>query len=291
MIATSGRVAVETRGARRLRAVLAADRRELLALLPELRRVRTDDVHRARVLARRMRAILRTYGPAFDPTPARRARRLLKGLARELDPCRESSVREALIREVAGEAGGSVRPMPAALVAMLARERTDARRDARKRLGRADRAAELRAALNGLAVEEASGLEGMLGRLDRQAGRLRRRIVHGRGDEGLHRIRLAVKSLRYSLSPFDDVVPAACHRLHARLREAQERLGEQHDAALAIAWLEGARGPRGLVGRRLMVALRERERASRRAARGAVRRIDPAWRRWRAEAGEVTAAL
>ena len=289
MIATSGRFAVRASGASRLRAVVAADRRELLALLPALGKVRPEDVHRARVLARRMRAVLRAYAPAFGQARARRARRLLKAFARTLDDCRETDVLEALVRDVAAEVNGGSRPIRAELFELLERERLDARRMVVRRFGRPSPARQLHDALAGLEVERGLQVGWMLERLDRSARRVRRRVRRDHGAEGLHRLRLAVKSLRYVLAPLEDVAPVAGRRLHARLRVAQDRLGEQHDLALALSWAEAAPQHR-VVGRPLRRALRERERASRRAAREAAQWIDPAWIRWRIEAGDVTAA-
>ena len=289
MIATSGRFAVRASGASRLRAVLAADRRELLALLPALEEVRPEDVHRARVLARRMRAVLRAYAPAFGQPRARHARRLLKAFARTLDDCREIDVLEALVRDVAAEANGAPRPMQAELFELLDRARLDARRMLAQRFGRPGPTRQLHDALAGLGVDGGVRVGWMLEQLDRSARRVRRRIRRDHGAEGLHRLRLAVKSLRYVLAPFEDVAPVAGRPLHARLRFAQDRLGEQHDLALALSWAEAAPQHR-VVDRTLRRTLRERERASRRAAREAVQRIDPAWSRWRIAAGEVTAA-
>jgi CHAD domain-containing protein len=291
MIATSGRFAIGSNGVRRLGDVLAADRRELLALLPELRRVRPDDIHRARVLARRMRALLRAYSPAFERARARHARRVLKSFARTLDDCREADVREALFLDVAGAGDGPRVPVPDELVERLARARIDAGRTAARRLGRPGLARDLRDALAGLQVDDGLPVGWMLGRLDRRARRLHRRIRHDREGDGLHRLRLAVKSLRYALAPLEDIAPVAGRRLHARLREAQDWLGDQHDVAQALAWAEGDRQAHCTVGRPLRRALRKRERASTRAARSAVRKIGPAWRQWRTAAGDVTAAL
>ena len=289
MIATSGGFAVRASGASRLRAVLAADRRELLALLPALEEVRPEDVHRARVLARRMRAVLRAYAPAFGKARARRARRLLKAFARTLDDCREIDVLEALVRDAAAEANGASRRMRAELFELLERARLDARRMVVQRFGRPGSARQLHDALAGLGVEGGVRVGWMLEQLDRSARRVRRRIRRDHGAEGLHRLRLAVKSLRYVLAPFEGVAPVAGRRLHTRLRVAQDRLGEQHDLAQALSWAEAA-PQRRVVDRPLRRALRERERASRRAAREAVKRLDPAWSRWRIAAGEVTAA-
>lgn len=291
MIATSGRFAVTAGGERRLRAVLAADRRELLALLSELRSVRPDDVHRARVLARRMRATLRAYAPAFDPARARRARRLLKGYARKLDACREAFVRESLVRDLAAGIDGWSRPESETLVASLERARIVATRAAQRQLRRPGPARALRESLDELVPRKCPGLEQMLERLDGRRRRLLRRMPGGRGEVDWHRLRLAVKSLRYSLAPMEDIAPATGRVLHVRLREAQERLGEQHDAAQALEWLEAEGRLRGGGGRSLRRALRKRERTARRDARRALPEIDDAWRRWRAEAGEVTEAL
>lgn len=286
MIATSSRIAVRASGAGRLRAVLAADRRELRTLSSRLRRLGPDDVHRARVLARRMRALLRVYAPAFERTAARQARRTLKVLARALDDCREADVREALFRDIAGDAASGA--LPPGLAARLVRARIDARRKATRRLFGDGLDRQVRQALARLEVDEAFSVGSMLERLDRRGRRLHRRIRRDGGAEALHRLRLAVKSLRYALTPLEDIAPAACLELLARLRDAQQQLGEQHDAALALAWVECAGCLRGARGRQLRCRLQERERASRRAAHTAARRVGPAWRRWRASAQDAT---
>lgn len=291
MIAASGSFASGSGdgGSRRLRAVLAADRDELLAALPALQRLRPRAVHRTRVLARRMRAMLRVYAPAFDRTRARRARRVLKELARALEACREADVREALFGEImaADQAGSSA--MPALLDARLAQCRAEARRAAARWLASAEPGHGLRDALRRLEVVDDLPACWLLERLACRARVLEQRLDRSRGDRGLHRVRLAVKSLRYALAPLEDLAPATGQRLQQRLRVAQQRLGEQHDASLALAWLETEPRTRRALARGIRRRLAAREHVARRAARHAAQRIGPAWHQWHAEARAITA--
>jgi CHAD domain-containing protein len=291
MIAVSGRPAIRDRdgGTRRLRAVLAADRTELVALLPALSRLRPGAVHRARVLARRQRSLLRAYAPAFERTHARSARRALKSLAAVLDGCREVDVRKTLLGELAAGRESSAATSDA-LTAQLARARAEARRTARRRLVRPEFTQALREALDGLAVADGLCVDWMLARVERRGRALERRERDARGTAGLHRLRLAVKSLRYSLAPLEDLAPGLCSRLLERLRDAQDRLGEQHDASLAIRWLESGPSLHQPGSCDLLEALQRRERVSRRLARRAARHVRPAWRDWRDAVRNLTAA-
>ena len=291
MIAATGGFASESGdgGSRRLRAVLASDRAELLASLPALQRLRPRAVHRARVLARRMRAMLRVYARAFDRTRARRARRALRELARSLESCREADVREALFVDLASAHRAGPRAS-AELDARLARGRVEARREAARRLESESAGPALRDALRRLEVLDELPVDWLLARLGRRARVLEQRVDRSRGERGLHRLRLAVKSLRYALAPLVDLAPVAGQRLQQRLRVAQQRLGEQRDASLALAWLETEPRLRRALGRRIRRELAIREHAARRAARHAAKKIGPAWRQWLAEAAVVTAA-
>ncbi|MFO1406896.1 MAG: CHAD domain-containing protein [Steroidobacteraceae bacterium] len=282
MITTSGTTAtrVDAGGTRRLRRAVRALQFELAAVMARLGRARPDDLHRARVLARRLRALVGAYAPYFDPIGARRARAALQRLARAVDACREADVRIALLNGIT-----STRGSPSTgrrFGPWLARERAGLARALAAGLVTNDPRPELRAALDALRVAEDVPVAGLLERLRRERRRLRRLERARGGRRALHRLRLAVKRLRYAIAPLEDLAPDEARWLLARLRAAQVHLGERHDALLAIEWLRThpgvlGRGVAGEITRRLEARARE----SRRDGRAAVAHVGAAWKAWR----------
>lgn len=57
--------------------------------------------------------------------------------------------------------------------------------------------------------------------------------------ETLHRLRVRVKKLRYTLEPMRAAGGKPARRMLRRLERVQERVGQYHDAATAAAWLRG----------------------------------------------------
>jgi CHAD domain-containing protein len=218
-------------------------------------------VHHARIVARRLRVLLRALQGSFKRTEVKRYLRALQSLAHDLDAVREADVTRAALRQ--RMSGCSTRQANQAQTLYLAgvRERTRAVRALRTIMTAPawqDRQADLRQ-LATLAPARV-----LAPRLLRQ---LRRRARHAlretdRGHRQLHKLRLKLKVLRYFLEEFPPRGPNAVRTELKYLRRLQDCLGELHDA-----WRLNRRLRRDLrrfaAARAVRATLRRRQRAHR----------------------------
>src|SRR5512133_1241947 len=79
-----------------LEAAIREQQRRIGAAIPALGSASVDDVHGARVAARRLRSMLKTFGPLLDERRAQRYRAHLRTFARSLGTAREADVRRTL---------------------------------------------------------------------------------------------------------------------------------------------------------------------------------------------------
>lgn len=193
-------------------------------------------VHRARVASRRLREAL----PLVDderPRAARRLRRDLRTLTRALGPVRELDVTLGLVVRLLHDAPELDVALETIRVRLMER-RLRCRKRLLRRVDTTDVAAIL-ARVRALAAGAPAGT--IRAAVDRAA--LRRRIaaraealgraIDGAGalyaPEALHRVRIAVKKLRYSVELGRAARVAGAARAASRLRRAQDLLGEWHD--------------------------------------------------------------
>jgi CHAD domain-containing protein len=270
-----------------LEAAVREQQRRIEAAMAALGSAGEDDVHGARVAARRLRSMLKTFGPLLDESRAQRYRAHLRTFARSLGTAREADVRRALLLDLAADARVTAAERRR-LNLLLDDACLASREQLRRHLAEPDWAALSRAlrrdASGGqlYAVRDAD-----LGDLVRLATRAWRRPVkllrrHPTSTAELHELRLAFKHCRYALEPIADVAPKATARLLRRLRGAQDRIGEHRDTLLAEHWVrenERALG-RPLVGRLVAsVEIREQRLRWQSAARAA--KVLEAWQAWR----------
>lgn len=193
-------------------------------------------VHRARVASRRLREALPVVG-ADRPRAARRLRRDLRSLTRALGPVRELDVTLGLVVRLLHDEPELDVALETIRVRLMER-RLRCRRRLLRRVDAADVAAIL-ARVRALAAGAPAGRSRVA--VDRAA--LRRRIatraaslsraIDGAGalyaPEALHRVRIAVKKLRYSVELGRAARIAGAARAAVRLRRTQDLLGEWHD--------------------------------------------------------------
>jgi CHAD domain-containing protein len=270
-----------------LEAAVREQQRRIAAAISALDGASVDDIHGARVAARRLRSMLKTFGPLFDERRARRYRTDLRSFARSLGAAREADVRRALLLDLAAEAD-----LPAAERRQLAVLLDDACVASREQLRRhlaepgwAKLCAALQrdAAGDRLFAVRNAGM-GELARLAERAWRRPVKLLR-RGPTStaeLHELRLAFKHCRYALEPIADLAPKATTRLLRRLRAAQDRIGEHRDALLAEHW---AREHERTLGRpvvgRLATGIERREKRLRRQSATRAAKVLEAWRSWR----------
>lgn len=194
-----------------LRASLREQRRRLPRLLRAARRAPGEgQVHRLRVMTRRLRAVLRVAWPHTRGAPARRAARALRRLGRALGRRRKWDV-------ALGEAPGLAhRPQ------RLGRGHARASRalaDALERLDRRALAHDLAAASRRLLDATPAMLVRRAARLCRRLDRYARRMP--RRASARHALRLELKKARYLLE--------ACGIEAGGVRRLQGMLGREHD--------------------------------------------------------------
>lgn len=275
-------------GSARLDDAVREQQRRIEAALTVLDGASVEDVHDARVAARRLRSMLKTFAPLLDEHRARLYRAHLRTFARTLGTAREADVRRQLLLELAGK-DASIAVVDRRRLGVLIEDACLASREQLKRHVAESGWQKVRAALQ---REAASGRllvarDADLGELVRLAARAWRRPVkllrrRPTSTIELHELRLAFKHCRYALEPIADVSPKSTVRLLRRLRAAQDRIGEHRDTLLAEHWVrehERALG-RPLVGY-LVARLGEREETLRRQSATRAAKVLDAWRSWR----------
>lgn len=265
------------------------EQQRLLGAALALESAGVEDVHRGRVAARRLRSILKTFRPLFEPRRARLYRVDLRSFARSLAGVREADVRRELLVSLAERAEA----MPPGERERLDAVLEDARIAARQALGRHRRepgwlalrkALERHAAGQALLTDRNASLRQVLVLVERSWRRPAKLLADDpRTPLELHEVRLALKHCRYALEPVLDVAPKASARLMRRLRDAQDCIGEHRDTLLAEHWVRANERQLGrALAERLVADLQARERLLRRKAARRGRRVLEAWRRWRA---------
>lgn len=256
-------------GARRLGQALAASQVALAAHLADIAAASPRDVHQARVAARRLRSLLKTFAPLLQEDH-RLYRRQLRDTAGWLAELREIDVMSRL------------EPMRTpALAAALARRRIAAVRRLRARVGSVPGGIR-RGTVRPLRVAAEASDADLLRRVRRSWRRAAARLDADSAEQR-HELRIALKHCRYCLEIIEDVEPETAARLMRRLRATQQLLGDQRDLVITAAWLSGAHPPRSVAPaeRQLAVArLRRAERRLERRVRAALPLLERAGARW-----------
>lgn len=275
-------------GSARLEQAVREQQQRIAAALAVLGNASVDDVHGARVAARRLRSMLGTFRPMLDERRARLYRADLRAFARSLGAAREADVRRDLLLELArhDEAVGAAERQRLAVLL------DDACRASREHLRRhiaepgwkvLCRALQRDASGDRLLIVRDAELGAVLQLVARSWRRPVKLLRLGPASTAeLHELRLAFKHCRYALEPIADLAPKASARLLRRLRAAQDRIGEHRDTLLAEHWVrehERVLG-RPLVGR-LAAIIAVREKALRRQSARRAARVLEAWQAWR----------
>jgi CHAD domain-containing protein len=263
---------------------------------------RPEDIHQARVAARRLRSDLKTLAPVLDAVWVRHARAELQWLGGLLGQVRDVDVLTEHLAARGGEA-----PIDVAGRTGLRSRLEDQRRDASRELADAlssdrycnlvDRlhAASLRPPLVGLV--SASGVGSPAA--SQPAGvalpdlvgipwdKLRRQVRKaGRHPDAhqLHRIRIRAKQVRYASEAASPVVGRAAQRTARAAEDLQAVLGEHHDSVEAEVWLRRAAGSGECLPAETFVAGRLTAEQHRRQDRLA-RKWQPEWDKLAAKKG------
>ncbi len=271
-------------GSARIKDAISEQQSRLATAARSLEAAGVEDIHGARVAARRLRSLLKTFRPLLDERRTRLYREDLRSFARSLGAVREADVRRDLLLGLA-RADHSTTPAERRRLAVLLEDlRISARENLRRHLAEPGWVA-LRNALERhragdalLVVRDAQMAD--VARGWRRPVRLLRR--HPKDTAELHELRLAFKHCRYALESVADAAPKPAARLLRRLRAAQDRIGEHRDALLADHWVrlhERALG--GELAARLVADLSRRERVLRRQSAARAGKVLVAWQGWR----------
>ncbi|HEY8091614.1 MAG TPA: CHAD domain-containing protein [Polyangiaceae bacterium] len=201
-----------------------------------------EAIHDLRVALRRTRTVLALARPVFGRFRVDETRRALRTVMRATGTLRDDEV----VLELLG-AAGVAHP---AVIAWMARRRQRQRR-LRASVARLVRGGELERALvlldALLAFPVDPRRDRRLGKFARRAVELARREVDRRKDapaqdaDALHRLRIAHKSLRYTVEAFRDELPDDLAALGPRSARFQARLGALHDVDVAVLFVHRAR--------------------------------------------------
>jgi len=275
-------------GSARLEAAIREQQARIAAAIGMLDAAGVEDVHGARVAARRLRSMLKTFRPLLDERRARLYRADLRTFAQSLGAARESDVRRALLLDVA-RSDATIAPVDRRRLTVLLEDACIASREQlRRRLTEPGWAVLCRAlsrdaasrSLYAVRDAELADIVALAARAWRRPVKLLR--LKPTTTAELHELRLALKHCRYALEPIADVAPKATAGLLRRLRAAQDRIGEHRDTLLAEHWVrehERSLG-RPLVAR-LVEDLQAREEVLRRQSATRAAKVIDAWRAWR----------
>lgn len=213
-------------------------------------------VHQARVATRRLREAVPVFARGLKGNRVRKAQRKIRRLTRALGTVRELDVTLRLLDELARS-----RDVPRAAVedvrAHVIAERDRGRLKMLKRMERVD-AAKLDRRLESVVAEledtdDDSWRDALATRLLARASRLVSAIDDAGqiyAAEGLHRVRIASKKLRYGLEIVADSRLAAAATHVRAITRVQEMLGQIHDLQIlqthvaAVHATSAAKGPR-----------------------------------------------
>lgn len=214
-----------------------------------------EDVHQARVAARRLRSDLRTFRSVLDTDRAQQLRDELQWLGAELGLVRDADVLHERLRLQTSLLPPSDTRAATALLRRLETERARARSAALAAL-ESDRYLALLDALVAAVElppveEEAAFMPAgkALPGIVRGPWRHLQKAVESLGDdpedEALHEIRIRAKRVRYAAEASAGVMGDPARRFAKAAAGLQSVLGEMQDAVVAEAWLRaaGAKGP------------------------------------------------
>jgi CHAD domain-containing protein len=227
------------------RLTLAAKGEELFKLRRKvLRDFDPEDIHDLRVCSRRLREALQLFAPCFPAEAARKLSKKLRRLTRLLGELRNHDEALAFFRALAGEFAGDCAAELQAFCETLSARRQEAVDELTAGLGRAlppSLRRRFRELINEpLLFEPPEGGIDLLAPIRDFAGSavasryfaVEELIAPAREPEDFdaqHRLRIAVKLLRYRVELLAFHFGEGFGDLHARLKEYQEVLGQMHD--------------------------------------------------------------
>ncbi len=205
-----------------------------------------EPLHLARVAARRIRSALRVFLPFLDRSWVTRLRADLEWLGNILGAARDADVLVQRVRARASGLDGALAPQRARLIAALY-EGSDAKYKSVRRALKSSRYARLLERLVAAASHPRFSRDGTIAAREGAPELLRKpwrdlkktvaRTKRRPSDAELHQLRIRVRRCRYVADAAAPVLGAEMRRFANRLAKLQDILGEQHDAAVAAAYV------------------------------------------------------
>ncbi|MBJ6724964.1 CHAD domain-containing protein [Geomesophilobacter sediminis] len=201
-----------------------------------------DEIHDFRVASRRLREGLALFAPCFPGKDASRLGKKIKHLTQLLGTMRNTDEAIILFSELSEAETRECREETEQLIATLTRERESVSKELRRELRSLD-PAPLRSAFRALRrhpkifgpVEVdpfqpiTNFAEGAIGARELAVRELIPQAKHEEQAEAQHRLRIAVKHLRYRLEILEPLLGDDFARLHQGLKRYQDLLGKLHD--------------------------------------------------------------
>lgn len=272
----------------RLQEMVWKERRAILAHDPGTRLgADPENLHQVRVATRRIRAFLRVARRHVEPDWAEDTRRRLGELGRSLGPVRDLDVLLDNLRSEVSELGEAERAAAEGLLAQLEEDRNRLQDELVRALDEpayAEILERLRRPLHPGAEPPRRSLSQLA---EREVKRLAKRVDRlgaAPADEALHRLRIRVKRVRYTLelaAPDDDKRTKRMIRAATRL---QDVLGEHQDAVIAEGRIRGLAAEADSTVAFAAGRLAERQSERRRKLR---KQFPKAWRRLRRASRKV----
>jgi len=252
-----------------------------------------EEVHQARVGARRLRSDLQTFRTMLDPEWVEVVRSELRWLGGVLGAVRDADVLLERLRRHTELLPESDAPGVAALVRRLAEQREAARAALLEALS-CDRYIRLLDVLVDGSTSpptrpdaEAAAAEALPALAARPWRKLKRAVAElpdDPPDDALHAVRIRAKRCRYAAEAVAPVIGRPARRFAAAVADLQTVLGDHQDAVVAEGWLRRAAAAGAvpeLVAGQLITLQRTEAEASRQACRPAWKRAaDKRLRRW-----------
>jgi CHAD domain-containing protein len=204
-------------------------------------------VHRTRVAARRLRALLEAFGERGEGVEVRRFKRDLRALALELAAIRQADVLQEGMQEALAGLNGSHVPARRRMVALLQRECVAARRAFGEhahslawgeRLERMQRSSSEVQALLRKRDPQATARD-MIVNSAQEFWRARRRL--NKTTRRLHHLRIRAKAHRYVVDALAPFVGLDARQFSIAARAVQQGIGQHLDARYAQEWLDSRR--------------------------------------------------
>ena len=265
-----------------VRAMIAVQVGELIAHDPGTRLGEDpEELHRARVATRRLRAILRAARPLLDPGWTESLRSELSWLGGALGPVRDLDVLLDHLRGEIGDLEPEDRRAAGRFLRLLEKERGSARTAMLEAMSGA-RYADLLSRLEAAAVAPRAqatdvSLQDIAAKEFRKLRKAVRALDPDPSDESLHAVRIRGKRARYAAELAEGVVGKPARRFVQDAKSFQDVIGEHQDAVVAEERLRGLLDRvEGAAAHFAAGQIVERERERRRAARAA---FPEAWKR------------